>query len=272
MYIITVLFFSLILATSQKESSKRDIMTTVSQSTILKAVHEIGKSCLTNTDTFDYVNGNTVYIRLRLMLCEKLINFDFEDISEYKITEIPTSFENFLEEVDLRNLPDSDSPKATNPALAFLPLEHIWNYGCWCYFGDNSSTVGAGPTVDYLDSLCKDLQLCYKCAKIDSLNNGEEICHPEKTDYTIKVKSSYGSVNLNNSILFDCTSKNFGNDCAIHTCCCETTFLAGLLSLFFQGYLFENNKYDRKLGHWRNDICHGNSDRTVLDCCGKYSK
>merc|ERR1712127_641994 len=112
-------------------------------------------------------------------------------------------------------------PDQTSGCGNFLPLEHIWNYGCWCYFGESAGS-GSGPAMDELDEICRNLQYCYRCAKIDSWNNGEEICVPGSQDYNMKRNMGMGE--SQNGIFMDCSSENQDDDCAVHTCCCETEF------------------------------------------------
>lgn len=121
--------------------------------------------------------------------------------------------------------------------------------------------------MDQLDGICRDLQHCYRCAKIDSWNNGGEICVPGEQDYNIATNKQLS--NTDKQILLDCRKENKGDDCAIHTCCCETQFLNKLLTLFFNGFQFDKNNYDRKKWNYQN-VCIRDERPAVLDCCGFY--
>merc|ERR1719461_23263 len=51
-------------------------------------------------------------------------------------------------------------------------LQPIWNYGCWCNFEktENNRGIlsGAGEPLDVYDEICRDYQLCSRCAKRDA--------------------------------------------------------------------------------------------------------
>jgi len=157
------------------------------------------------------------------------------------------------------------NPTACSP---FLPFDGIWNYGCWCYFANNAGK-GSGQPIDELDQLCKDLQSCYRCAKIDSLNNNnEEICSPGTQDYKVHIHKTFMSTNTQ-GILADCHSENSLDDCAANTCCCEMNFVSNLLRLWFSGYQINKPQYNRD--NWDAEMCKVIPlPPTVLACCGEY--
>lgn len=150
----------------------------------------------------------------------------------------------------------------------FLPLDAIWEYGCWCYFSEDAGS-GSGPIMDELDGVCQELQKCYRCSRLDSLQDSE-ICHPGTQEYIAGKKNTL-FIN-EEAILLDCSTHNPGNNCAIHTCTCETQFLANLLKLFFSGHLFDFNQYDRAVWSEHKAVCknHKYNKPAVMECCGYY--
>lgn len=147
---------------------------------------------------------------------------------------------------------------------SFLPFDEVWNYGCWCYFHEEAGQ-GSGMAMDALDQICKELQFCYRCAKIDSWDNGGEICSPGTQDYTVEIFKAMGGM----GVYMACSEHNYEDECAVHTCCCETQFVSSLLQLFFSGFEFEN-QYDRD--SWDSDVCYnpGVGTPAVYECCGEY--
>ena len=68
-------------------------------------------------------------------------------------------------------------------------LDRIWGYGCWCHFGADLM-VGHGQPQNVFDAICKDLQLCSRCAKYDGKVEG----------YTRFMKNIVSSKKRENSI------------------------------------------------------------------------
>ena len=60
-------------------------------------------------------------------------------------------------------------------------LDSIWNYGCWCYFGDNMSH-GRGIPVNKVDQVCRALNYCYTCVRMDESENFKS-CAPGTVSY-----------------------------------------------------------------------------------------
>ena len=46
---------------------------------------------------------------------------------------------------------------------------------------------GSGDPVNELDQFCKDMQICLRCAVLDSENAGWEMCDPINQNYTTSV-------------------------------------------------------------------------------------
>lgn len=127
----------------------------------------------------------------------------------------------------LRSL-GSNSDKGLVP----IPLQAIWGYGCWCYFGEDLMS-GQGHPVNQLDGFCKNMQLCLRCSVIDAENCPDEetgmpkTCDPKTQTY----QSEFSKVTDDKSILTDCESKNGDNLCAKNVCCCQLNFIKDLMSM-----------------------------------------
>jgi len=147
---------------------------------------------------------------------------------------------------------------------SFVPFDSIWEYGCWCYFGDDAGK-GQGPVQNEVDELCKNLQTCYRCAKLDSLEDNE-ICKPGQIEYNVNVNSI-----SNQGALLVCQHPLNTEDCQVHVCSCEVNFISKLLQLFFSGVTFNPDlHHDTWTQH--QDICVVNTNEgpSTMDCCGTY--
>ena len=102
----------------------------------------------------------------------------------------------------------------------------------------------------------------HHCA-IDSLED-TELCDPSDVAYEIDVTKAYFG-----GVYTSCKSHNDGDDCAVHTCCCETQFVKSLLELFFGGYTFDD-AYAHDV--WDHQANCGNTGvgRSSVECCGNY--
>ena len=85
-------------------------------------------------------------------------------------------------------------------------------------FGDDAGK-GQGQTQNEVDDLCKSLQTCYRCAKLDSLEDNE-ICKPGQIQYNVNVNSI-----SNQGALLACQHPLNTDDCQIHVCSCEINFI-----------------------------------------------
>lgn len=140
-------------------------------------------------------------------------------------------------------------------------LTAIWNFGCWCNFGSNLM-MGNSKPVDEVDKLCRDMQLCLRCARWDAKQVGD-VCDP--------VTQTWTGVSGPNFV-FDCVTENAGDKCAQNSCCCEADFLAGLIGLVFQSppYVQDtnflvSNGFDRDL-----NCPIGGPGMKEHACCGTY--
>lgn len=181
-----------------------------------------------------------------------------ELIKEFRnVTDLPSDLVDWYER---SLLPDGRTGCSGLECNVFIPFEAIWEYGCWCYFGEAAGT-GIGKPVNPMDQACKELQLCYRCTKIDSMGDAD-ICYPGQQDYMVEMSKVVGG------IMAACSEPNAGDDCAIHTCCCETDFVRKILMLFFSGYTFDPSYHHDNWDH--TGKCHIDGDPFVPECCGEY--
>ena len=122
-------------------------------------------------------------------------------------------------------------------------LDNIWNYGCWCYFGDNMK-FGRGKPVNEMDATCRALNYCYTCVRLDEKENSNT-CLPGKVQYNRPVSLDEEAQQQ----AISCEKANEGDSCKINTCRCETQFISKLISFFFDPeHIFEPEyKHDKKV-------------------------
>lgn len=149
-----------------------------------------------------------------------------------------------------------------------IDLRGIWQYGCWCNFG-NSLMNGKGAPVSKHDEACKRMQQCLRCAEIDGVNGGYD-CNPRATSYN----STYGQSNNGNSFNSGCAAVNPDNLCGAHVCTCETQLINDILAL-----VWEMNAYDPTPRHTDNPFggdfdpsekCFAEPGEGEVGCCGSY--
>lgn len=85
-------------------------------------------------------------------------------------------------------------------------LDRIWNYGCWCNFGDNLMK-GHGQPQNVFDSICKDFSRCLRCAKFDGNQENFE-CDPIVQTYTTGSGPDFMS---------KCSAGNPDDQCAVYS-------------------------------------------------------
>jgi len=138
----------------------------------------------------------------------------------------------------------------TNPSgncIINIFLAPVASYGCWCYLGD-TITEGKGAVQDSLDQLCKDMQLCMRCARMDNAG-----CDPITQSYT----AGWTLSPLSAGNTADCIANNAGNACAADICCCEQDFLSGLMGTLFASQL-------TGAAGWNSNFMHTGSSITLL--------
>lgn len=142
-------------------------------------------------------------------------------------------------------------------------LQAIWQYGCWCNFGA-SLMEGRGQPANTFDSICRDFQLCLRCARFDGKNEGYE-CDPVTQEYNMQGGPDFNS---------RCSGAD-NNLCATHVCTCEQTLLAELLEIVFE--FPRVTEYEPEFLHANGYDPSGDCpaiDRpdSDMDCCGLYPK
>lgn len=204
----------------------------------------------------------------------------------------------------------SNGPPRSNlrSAMGMTDFSGIWNYGCWCSFGENIYD-GRGEPVDTIDEACRALTLGMRCIIRDTAEMFYS-CDPVNTHYNTPVHRPGES--LSNSLI-QCSRSNTRSDCKLWTCSVETEFAKSLVDFFFDlvplqdKYLRENFDYknecrskeeilkdqqrvikepifgpgDEKkpIGSWNSDIPSSNqNEKEIISddsyaqhaCCGQY--
>lgn len=149
-------------------------------------------------------------------------------------------------------------------SIAFM-LTHIWEYGCWCYFGEDYG-LGHGAPVNHVDDACQALNLCYRCVAMDLLSEGRNDCNPGTEDYNAPVRKDPGVEGM----MIACQEENAGDNCKIYTCTCEAQFIATLVEFFFTNAGFDPS-YKHSLGQFDPvSGCPTSPGNTDKECCGHY--
>lgn len=126
-------------------------------------------------------------------------------------------------------------------------ISPIASYGCWCNLG-STITEGKGTVQDPLDQICKNMQLCLRCARMDTAG-----CDPVTQSYSV----GYTLSPLSAGTTANCVANNGGNQCASDICCCEQEFLNGFLNTLF------NQQLTGAAG-WNSAFMHTGSSITLL--------
>jgi hypothetical protein len=167
-----------------------------------------------------------------------------------------------------RNLGAGNSSEYCDPDKGCnspISLDGIWGYGCWCNFGEHLLTGGAAP-VNTFDEICKDMQLCLRCAKMDGENDGYE-CDPKTVDYNVVVEW----MNSDEALFSECEALNQADHCATHCCTCEVDMVNSLIGTIWKMNLYEP-EYKHSNGFDRTESCPTNPQHTLSACCGYYPK
>jgi len=102
-------------------------------------------------------------------------------------------------------------------------------YGCWCTFSDTAKLLNHGGQVqDDADSICRDLQLCYRCAEIDNDPNSPS-CDPLTVQFDLEVVSG-------NLVCSDPDST-----CARRTCDCSAAFIFNSMGASISNQFMHDN-------------------------------
>ena len=155
-----------------------------------------------------------------------------------------------------------------------VTLKGIWNYGCWCNFGDDL-LKGKGNPVNPHDKVCMDMQLCLRCAEMDATAGGYS-CKVNEGDYSSLLElGAVGLADNDESINSGCMAINGQNICGAHVCTCEVQMINDLLELLWQGYTHDpaprhpDNPYGGGFD-WESQCFIDPFGVVVKECCGKY--
>jgi len=177
----------------------------------------------------------------------------------------------------LENFVDSLSPVCSNNTVqnrvnhAHCPngncqvnfaLMPIWGYGCWCNF-DGDLTEGRGRPQNRYDEICRDMQLCLRCARFDGKNEGYD-CDPITQGYSMGGGPDF---------LSKCSAGNPDSECAAHTCTCEQQLLSELVGLAFQNpiVVMYEPEYLHSNGFDYENVCPPPIQPIYdMNCCGLY--
>ena len=124
-----------------------------------------------------------------------------------------------------------------------IMLQPIWGYGCWCNFGENLMQ-GRGKPQDEYDQICQSMQMCMRCAVMDSAKyeDNDGYCDPLVDSYNATIQW-FGS--KDQSLMADCSSDN-NYECAAFLCTCELNLINNILGLLWGGrWATKENKHDR---------------------------
>lgn len=178
-------------------------------------------------------------------------------------TQIREGLENFVDSLTPKDIQNRHAHCPNGNCLVNFPLQPIWGYGCWCNF-DSDLMEGRGRPVNRYDEICRDMQLCLRCARFDGKNEGYD-CDPITQGYGMGGGPDFSS---------RCSAGNPDNECAAHTCTCEQQFLSEFVGLSFQlpvvvtyepEFLHSGGNFDYETA------CPPPQQPTYdMDCCGLY--
>lgn len=132
-------------------------------------------------------------------------------------------------------------------AMDLFTLSNVFNYGCWCYFGNQAPA--RGPVMDEVDGFCQTWYHSKDCIGID---NGP----------TCDISMQYNDVLTAQQNPFDpsldymglCQTANAGDQCAIENCAVDAYFLRSIFNHMAFNHL--NSTLSQAFG-WDKDICRG---------------
>ena len=162
----------------------------------------------------------------------------------------------------------SSSGIGCNGANCAVPvaLDGIWQYGCWCNFG-NYLMNGQGTPVNKHDQLCQKMQFCLRCAEIDATKEGRE-CNPRNTNFTIGVEAS-----TSGNFAAECGLANPDDRCARDTCICQINIISELVNLMWEGYVYDPSyKHISEGGtfDYSENCSVQKTGGNGRECCGDY--
>ena len=196
--------------------------------------------------------------------------------------------------------PPSMSDMIAPRALLGKNMGIINQYGCWCYF-EQETFLGKGQPKDKIDQLCKDLHFGYECIMLDSLDEdsehthndpisdqGKAPCIPWKITYNSAFNGGYNPLGLKQeNLIRECERVNPVDSCQAKVCKVEGWFLNNYVveAIFKSGINKEfshKNGFDSDLecstgtGEYTQQNERSNqpmtSEKVEKSCCGFYPK
>ena len=64
------------------------------------------------------------------------------------ITSVPDDLMTWFKQTKTNKFVRNCGKRSLAECSTFIPLEQIWNYGCWCFFGEEANVKGHGPIVN----------------------------------------------------------------------------------------------------------------------------
>jgi len=147
--------------------------------------------------------------------------------------------------------------------IMYLQYEPVFSkycfYGCWCMpsGGADINRVWGQP-VDEIDATCRDMQLCYKCAKLDYGNQCKDT-----------VGYSYKGYEVNGERRIRCMDEQ--NTCRRAICECDRRLAMDLAKLEDTASMDFHSKYGTfNFQEQCVPQCTGSSCPKWDQCCGDY--
>lgn len=160
-------------------------------------------------------------------------------------------------------LASSGDEASSRDLSAFLGanLENIDEYGCWCYFDEDSITNGRGSPVDTIDRHCKVLSHGYQCAILDAEAASITDCVPWEQAYNAGI--SFGLEAIKDT----CESVNT-DLCAQFACNVEGVFTIQMINAFLTSGSITPDFKHPVFDHVAGCPVNGGTQTDQRDCCG----
>jgi len=134
--------------------------------------------------------------------------------------------------------------------------------------------AGRGKPQNKIDQVCRDYQLCLRCARFDGKEDGYG-CDPKSKDF--KFVRDHEHLYIENHHLkagfynLECSKSNAGDACGTHICSCSMDFFGRLIEQLWE----DDYAYDRSLKHengfnWKESCSKSNDRHEGMSCCGHY--
>lgn len=180
---------------------------TVTQPTVGTSTTTKSIEYLSNTNSSHFAPPPRVLGPFESAFEYSLENFDTEKVAQSdpvyqetqaKINDLTSTIANFGRNIDLsrklvvdKTWKELDKFTKLMEMIMYLQYEPVFGkycfYGCWCMpTGANEMTKNWGQPVDEIDATCRDMQMCYKCAKIDYGNDCKDTAGYRYRGYEVK--------------------------------------------------------------------------------------